>query len=151
MRLRWAALSLVLALSAVMPRVLSAQGTPTTGRERSSGGLGQNYPNPFNPETRIPFTIGDAPTCSEPGRQYKVTLRVYNLLSQLVAVPVLQGGTGGVAGGQPLENVLLTCGQYTAYWDGKYLNSTREVASGIYMYKLEVDGRPFVKKMLVSK
>jgi hypothetical protein len=134
-----------------MPRVLSAQGTPTKGRERSSGGLGQNYPNPFNPETRIPFTIGDAPTCSESGRQYKVTLRVYNLLSQLVAVPVLQGGTGGVAGGQPLESVLLTCGQYTAYWDGKYLNSTREVASGIYMYKLEVDGRPFVKKMLVSK
>jgi len=56
-----------------------------------------------------------------------------------------------VAGGQPLENVYLTCGQYTAYWDGKYINSTREVASGIYMYRLEVDGRSVVKKMLVSK
>lgn len=151
MRHRWAALSFVLALSAAMPRVLSAQGNPTTGRERSSGALGQNYPNPFNPETRIPFSIGDAPTCTEAGRQYRVTLRVYNLLSQLVAVPVLQGGTGGVAGGQPLENVYLTCGQYTAYWDGKYINSSREVASGIYMYRLEVDGRSVVKKMLVSK
>jgi hypothetical protein len=153
MKLRWAALTTVLALSAIMPRDLSAQSTTTTqGRERSSGGLGQNYPNPFNPETRIPFNIGDAPECAtDAGRQFRVTLRVYNLLSQLVAIPVLQGGTGGVAGGQALENVYLTCGQYTAYWDGKYLNSSREVASGIYMYRLEVDGRSFVKKMVVMK
>ena len=156
MKLGWAALTTVLVLSALMPRAAAAQqGTPTTqqpSRERNAGfGLGQNYPNPFNPETRIPFTVGDPPACTDPTRQYRVTLRVYNLLAQVVAVPVLQGGAGDVAGGQPLENVLLTCKQYTAYWNGKYQNSDREVASGIYLYRLEVDGRAVVKKMIVMK
>ena len=158
MKHRWAApAALVLALSAFVPHTLVAQGgtqtpPPTSRREAQSGlGLGQNYPNPFNPETRIPFTVGDLPTCSEPSRIYRVSLRIYNLLAQLVAVPVLQGGTGGVAGGQPLENVALTCRQYTAYWNGKYLNSDREVASGIYLYRLEVDGMAVVKKMIVVK
>ena len=156
MKHRWAALLVVvLALSGLMPRFLAAQGTqqPPPGRDRtgSSGALGQNYPNPFNPETRIPFKIGGHPDCTDSGRQYRVSLRIYNLLAQLVAVPVLQGAAGSVAGGQPLENVLLTCSQYTAYWDGKYVNSSREVASGIYIYVLEVDGRPFVRKRIVTK
>jgi hypothetical protein len=152
MKHRWAALIVVLALSGFMPRILAAQGSQPPGRDRSAGGaLGQNYPNPFNPETRIPFRVGDHPDCTDPGRQYRVSLRIYNLLAQLVAVPVLQGGAGTVAGGNPLENVLLTCNQYIAYWDGKYANSSKEVASGVYIYVLEVDGRPFVKKMIVMK
>jgi hypothetical protein len=153
MKHRWAALaSVVLALSVFMPRSADAQvGTAQPGRERDGGGLGQNYPNPFNPETRIPFLVGDPPTCSEPGRLRKVSLRIYNLLAQLVAVPVLVGGSGQVEGGKPLENVQLGCGQYTAYWDGKYQGTQREVASGIYLYRLEVDGRSVVKKMIVMK
>src|SRR4051794_12239630 len=122
MKLGWAALTTVLVLSALMPRAAAAQqpstqSPPTRGRN-SGFGLGQNYPNPFNPETTIPFTIGDVPTCTDPGRQYRVSLRIYNLLAQLVAVPVLQGSAGDVAGGQPLENVMLTCKEYTAYWNG---------------------------------
>ena len=154
MKHRWAALVMVLALSALMPRVVAAQqgSQPPARNDRKSGfDLGQNYPNPFNPETRIPFAVGDPPTCSDPSRQYRVSLRIYNLLAQLVAVPVLQGGAGDVAGGQPLENVALTCKEYTAYWNGKYMNTDREVASGIYLYRLEVDGRAVVKKMIVMK
>ena len=155
MKLGWAALATVLVLSAFSPSAAAAQqSSPPTPppRERQGGfGLGQNYPNPFNPETRIPFTVGDAPTCTDPARQYRVTLRIYNLLAQVVAVPVLQGGAGDVAGGQPLENVMLSCKQYTAYWNGKYQNTDREVASGIYLYRLEVDGRAVVKKMIVMK
>jgi hypothetical protein len=64
---------------------------------------------------------------------------------------MLQGGTGSVAGGQPLENVLLTCGQYTAYWDGKYLNSSREAASGVYIYRLAIDNQSTTKRMLSVK
>lgn len=151
MRHRWAALAVVLALCG-MPKILAAQGSSgQTGRAAGSGRLGQNYPNPFNPETRIPFAVGDS-VCAEPGRQYRVSLKVYNLLYQVVAIPVLQGGTGTVAGGQPLDNVLLTCNQYTAYWDGKYINTAQEVASGIYFYQLFIDGKVVVsKKMLVTK
>ena len=150
MKLRWGALSIVLVLSALMPRVLTAQGTQPPGRERKAGVLKQNYPNPFNPETRIPFSIGDE-KCEDPGRQHRVSLRIYNILSQLVAIPVLQGGTGGVAGGQRLVNVLLTCGDYVAYWDGKYMGTKSEVASGVYLYELRIDATSTVKRMLVTK
>jgi len=149
MKLRWGALVVVLVLSALMPSVLSAQGR-SPAQPRKPGVLKQNYPNPFNPETRIPFTIGDE-TCSDPGRQYKVSLRIYNILSQLVAIPVLQGGTGGVAGGQRVDNVMLTCGDYVAYWDGKYQDTKKEVASGVYLYELRIDGSSEVRRMLVTK
>lgn len=152
MTLRWAARFLVLALCALVTRAAAAQATTQSSRDPVSGSsLGQNYPNPFNSETTIPFSIGDAPSCSDAGRQYRVSLKIYNVLAQMVAVPVLQGGSSSIAGGQPLNNVLLTCGQYTAYWDGKYLSNGREVASGIYMYRLEVDGKAIFRKMIVMK
>jgi len=139
----------VLILSALMPRVLTAQGNQPPA-PRKSGVLKQNYPNPFNPETRIPFTVGDE-KCDDPGRQHKVSLRIYNILSQLVAIPVLQGGAGGVAGGVKIVNLTLTCGDYVAYWNGKFLDSQKEVASGVYLYELRIDGQSLVKRMLVTK
>lgn len=156
MKLRWAApCLLVLALGALVPAALSAQGSSPPqppSRRASAGGLGQNFPNPFNPETRIPFIVGDYPTCSEPSRLYRVTLRVYNLLAQQVAVPVLLGAEGGVAGGEPIENLQLPCRRFVAYWNGKYQNTDREVASGVYIYRLEIDGKMGgVKKMIVAK
>lgn len=153
MKLGGAAFCIVLALHVFAPRPVAAQGVQPVAprRDQPSGTLGQNYPNPFNPETRIPFVVGDAPTCSDPNKQHRVTLRIYNLLAQLVAVPVLQGGSGGVAGGAELENLGLTCAQYTAYWDGKDRRTGAEVASGIYLYRLEVDGRAVVRKMIVTK
>src|SRR5918999_5368524 len=116
MKLRWAALLFVLALGALVPGNAAAQqgNTPPNARERSPGfELGQNYPNPFNPATTIPFVVGDAPACTESSRLYRVTLRIYNVLAQLVAIPILQGGE--VAAGQPLTEVPLPCGAYTAY------------------------------------
>lgn len=149
MKQLWAALLVVLALCAFNPRSVGAQSTQTGTKDQAGAAvLGQNYPNPFNPETTIPFGIGGAPGCADPSRQYRVSLKIYNVLAQLVAIPVLQGGA---AAGQPLSNVMLTCGQYTAYWDGKYLENGREVASGVYMYRLEVDGKPLFRKMIVMK
>jgi hypothetical protein len=147
MKLRWGALCTVLVLSALMPRVLTAQGNQNPARK--PGVLKQNYPNPFNPETRIPFTIDEK--CEDPGRQHKVSLRIFNILSQLVAIPVLQGGAGGVAGGVLLSELMLTCGDYVAYWDGKYMGTKTEVASGVYLYELRIDGVPLVNRMLVMK
>jgi hypothetical protein len=142
------ALAIVLTL-VFMPRVGAAQGT--AARKEPAVKIGQNYPNPFNPETWIPFTIGDVPACSEGSRQYKVSVRIYNILMQQVATPIIQGGAGNVAGGQPFENLMLTCGNYVAYWDGFYQGTKKEAASGVYIYIIEVDGKKFPKKMLSVK
>jgi hypothetical protein len=147
------ALLLVLVSGAFMPSRSAAQGiqTQTSGGQGAGLQLNQNYPNPVVQDTHIPFVIGDAQGCADPGRQYRVTLKVYNLLAQQVAVPVLQGGVGNAAGGESLENQLLTCGSYLAYWDGKYSQTGDDVASGIYLFRLEVDGKVLVKKMIVRK
>ncbi|HUF27196.1 MAG TPA: hypothetical protein VMM18_09480 [Gemmatimonadaceae bacterium] len=150
MKHRWAALIFVLALTALVTRGADAQGG--TGRDRGAGmELGQNFPNPFNPETRIPFALGDPDQC-DAARLYRVTLRVYNVLSQPVATPLLQGeGAPPDMAGRTLENLSLPCGRYTAYWDGNYMNTSREVASGVYLYVLEVDGRKILRRMIVTK
>ena len=112
--------------------------------------LKQNYPNPFNPATTIPFTLNGDLFAN--GHRPRVTLKIYNVLAQLVAVPILQGT------GEDLDNLELTCGTagsvpcpFTAYWDGKVLKTDREAASGVYIYQLVVDGRRFTKKMIVMK
>ena len=147
----WAGGLFVLALLALPASSATAQGQQSSRDNRTGSELRQNYPNPFNPETRIAFSVGGFPNCVEPGRQYRVSLKIFNLLAQPVAVPVLQGGASGVAGGQPLENVFLTCGEYTAYWDGKVSGTNREAASGVYAYRLEVNGSPITRKMTIRK
>jgi hypothetical protein len=71
------------------------------------------------------------------------------VLAQLVAIPILQGT------GEKLDNIELGCGgascPFTAYWDGKVLNSDREAASGVYLYQLVVDGTRYTRKMIVMK
>lgn len=151
----WRALLMVLVLSAFMPGRSAAQGTSSqTGGGQGAGfRLKQNYPNPVTEDTRIPFAVGDEQGCLDSGRQHRVSLRIYNLLAQLVAVPVLQGGVGNAGGGEPLENLLLTCSteDYTAYWNGKSSQSGEDVPPGIYLFRLEVDGKVLVKKMIVRK
>ena len=158
MRRRWAALA-VLALGLLQHPGAQAQ-PPQAAHARNPGViLGQNYPNPFTPDTRIPFSVGDAAGCKDPNRQFKVTLRIYNLLSQPIAVPVMQDGGGGVSTGQPIEGKMLPCSQYTAYWDGQYqtlrdgkmVSTGRPVPEGIYLYRLEVDGFVIVRKMVVKR
>jgi hypothetical protein len=148
---RWAARFFVLALCALVPGQLFAQGQQSSKDPRTGSSLEQNYPNPFNPETRIPFRIGGYPNCVSQGRQYRVSLRIFNVLAQQVAIPILQGGAPGVAGGQLLESLLLPCGEYTGYWDGKLRNG-REAASGIYGIRLEIEGSsPLMRKMTIRK
>ena len=150
MKLRWAALTVVLALSALMPRGASAQTSQPPSGQRRSGSVGQNYPNPFNPATRLPFIIGDTAQCD--GSRHRVSLRIYNLLAQVVAIPVIEGASSTTGGGEPIENIELECGRYVAFWNGKYLSTSRDAASGVYMYRLEVDGRTAaVGKMFYGK
>ncbi len=110
--------------------------------------LKQNYPNPFNPATTIPFTLGGELFAS--GHRPKVSLKVYNVLAQLVAVPILQGT------GEPLDNLELTCADparcaFSAYWDGNVRRTGQQAASGVYLYQLVVDGTRYTKKMVVMK
>ncbi len=151
---RWAALALALALCAFTPKYAAGQSSgPPRGRS-AGGSLGQNYPNPFNPETFIPFTIGDS-TCSDGGASHVVSLRIYNILAQLVAVPILQGGSStsgaSAAAGRPVANLSLSCGRYTAYWDGKLMNTNMEAPSGLYVYELVIDGQRLVRKAFSAK
>lgn len=142
---RWAALTLVLALWCLAPESAAGQAAPAEQlqpRGRKAGTLGQNYPNPVNPETHIPFSLA----CAEgAATDFIVSVRIYNVLAQLVAVPVLQEG------GEPLENISLPCGEYVGYWDGKVRRTGREAPSGIYIYELVVDGERTAKKMFVGK
>lgn len=140
----WAVMWLgVLAVGVEARAAWSQQGAPPATVQ-----LKQNYPNPFNPATTIPFSLG-ADLFSGNHRP-TVSLKVYNVLAQLVAVPILQGT------GEPLDNVQLSCGStttcdFSAYWDGNVMNSGRQAASGIYIYQLVVDGRRFTKKMIIMK
>jgi hypothetical protein len=140
-RYAWAVLGLGLWAAGVAVREARGQGPLTVE-------LKQNYPNPFNPATTIPFALGGDAFAN--GHRPKVSLKIYNVLAQLVAVPVLQGT------GEPLDKLELTCSAstgcaFTAYWDGNVTNSGRQAASGVYIYQLTVDGARFTKKMVIMK
>jgi len=141
-RYAWAVLGLGLVAAGTSTAVGQGEARPPAVQ------LKQNYPNPFNPATTIPFALGAELFVD--GHRPKVSLRIYNVLAQLVAIPILQGA------GERLDGLELTCTNptgcsYTAYWDGTVLNTGREAASGVYIYQLAVDGQRLTKKMVVTK
>ena len=143
---RWAALALGLALWCFSPEPAVGQTVSPPDQQqprgRKTGTLGQNYPNPVNPETNIPFSLA----CEEGVvSEHIVSVRIYNVLAQLVAVPVILGR------GDALDNIKLPCGEYIGYWNGKVGSSGRAAASGTYIYELIVDGERSARKMLVDK
>jgi hypothetical protein len=143
-RYAWAVLGLGLLAVGIGAR-------PAAGQQSGSAAavlLKQNYPNPFNPTTTIPFSLGAELFAN--GHRPKASLKIYNVLAQLVAVPILQGT------GEKLDNVELSCASttscdFSAYWDGTVLNTGQPAASGIYIYQLVVDGQRFTKKMIIMK
>ena len=157
MKLRWAALMAVLALGVLVPATATAQAalpTPppaqTPAEPRSPEfTLGQNSPNPFGSATVIPFQLGNPEDCRDSVRQYHVTLRIYNVLAQLVAIPILQSGE--FASGQSIVNLSMRCGSYTAFWNRMYLNTSQPVLPGVYLYRFEVDGRAVARKMVIVR
>jgi hypothetical protein len=83
--------------------------------------LMQNYPNPFNPATQISFQIAE---------RADVLLRVFDPLGREVAT---------------LVNEKMTPGYYTRVFDGS------ELASGVYLYRLQANGYVQTKKLLLTK
>lgn len=88
--------------------------------------LEQNYPNPFNPGTFIQYKLP---------RDEKVVLKIYNLLGQKIRTLVDREQKAGV---------------HKIRWDGKD-DLGREVASGIYFYKIKAGSFTKTRKMLLLK
>lgn len=83
--------------------------------------LYQNYPNPFNPATEIKFSLAE---------DAKVNLSVFNTNGQLVRT-LLDGHTEK--------------GYHTVNFKADELNS------GMYLYKLDVNGKVHTRKMIMLK
>jgi hypothetical protein len=127
--------------------LLVGVGTPVAGQANLSPPrieLKENYPNPFFPTTTIPFLI--APEVCTRGHQPVVSLKIYNVLVQVVAIPVLANGSA-----ERLDSLRLRCGEYHAFWDGKYLDGRGEATPGVYYYQLTVDGERYTRKMIAQK
>lgn len=138
----------LLAIFVLAPKLALDAQQPLRGTNQVE--LQQNYPNPFNPATTIPFRLSADLWAS--GRRPIVSLKIYNVLAQQVAVPSLQQS------GQALDNVELDCVNpnsgfcdFSAYWDGLYQGSTRSAASGVYVYQLVVNGQRSSRRMIVMK
>ncbi|MBX7150851.1 carboxypeptidase regulatory-like domain-containing protein [bacterium] len=88
--------------------------------------LKQNYPNPFNPSTTIAFDLPQDGT---------LKLVVYNLLGQRV---------------KTLYSGFQLAGSYRISWDGKN-ELGQQVASGVYLYRVEAGAFVKTKKMMLIK
>jgi hypothetical protein len=85
-----------------------------------------NYPNPFNASTQLRFVLPSDTV---------VSLRIYNIAGQLQRV-LWQG--------------LLPAGVHHVAWDGRNKNGA-PVASGVYLYVLEIAEKRLAQKMLLLR
>lgn len=88
--------------------------------------LHQNYPNPFNMSTSIEYSIPN---------KADVTLTIYNVLGQVVSY---------------WNASSLPAGNYRYEWDGTNEQGS-DIASGIYLYRLQYGSFALTKKMLLLK
>jgi len=88
--------------------------------------LHQNYPNPFNPATTISFSLA---------RDSQTSIKVFNIQGKQIA---------------NLLNEHRKSGSHTITWDGKDQNG-REVASGVYYYRLETPFNTATQKMTLLR
>jgi photosystem II stability/assembly factor-like uncharacterized protein len=91
--------------------------------------LEQSYPNPFNRGTVIRFEIPSSLANTS------TRLAIYNLQGKLV---------------RELINRRLPAGNYVARWEGRN-DADREVASGIYLYRLHVGNVTEMRKLTLLK
>ncbi len=111
------------------------QDKPIAGSSPSNYLLHQNFPNPFSTEGRS-RTAGNAGTVirfeiSSKLANQQARLAIYNVRGELV---------------RELINKKLPAGNYLARWEGKD-NAGRDVASGIYLYRLQVGSVMEMRKL----
>lgn len=88
--------------------------------------LNQNFPNPFNPSTMITYSLG---------REAHVRLCVYNILGQTVKTLVDDDAAAGI---------------HKVVWDGTDSRG-RQLASGIYFYRMTAGEYTFTRKMTLLR
>jgi len=88
--------------------------------------LAQNYPNPFNPQTVIQYSLSE---------DCQVKISIYNILGQRVQV---------------LVNEYQLAGHNSVVWEGKN-SKGKNVASGVYFYRIQAGEFTQVKKMVIIK
>jgi hypothetical protein len=88
--------------------------------------LGQNYPNPFNPMTTFKFTLP---------RTDRVKIAIYDVTGREVV--------------RLLDEVRMV-GTYELNWSGKNA-AGRQIASGMYFYRIETSAGAITKKMTLLK
>lgn len=88
--------------------------------------LSQNYPNPFNPRTTIAFSLA---------QRANIRVAVYDVNGALV---------------RTLANESRAPGAYELTWDGRD-DGGRQVASGVYFYRLTAGNFTQTKKMVLLK
>ncbi|OQC71225.1 MAG: hypothetical protein BWX46_00646 [Candidatus Cloacimonetes bacterium ADurb.Bin003] len=85
-----------------------------------------NYPNPFNPETTICYTTK---------ANVQAKLEIFNIKGQKI---------------RTLIDAIHNEGNHSIVWNG-YDDFSRKVASGVYFYRLNIEGKTFQRKMLLLK
>lgn len=105
--------------------VIEGRATDTETTRLHLFSLEQNFPNPFANSTTVGFSLQNAGS---------VTLRVYNVLGQVVATLA--------------DNESFAAGPHTMSWTPVRGDGT-SLASGTYFYSLEVDGVRETKRMTV--
>ena len=83
--------------------------------------LSRNYPNPFNAATTIEFSLG---------RPSEVTIDIYDLLGRAVAM---------------LDLGRMSPGRHEVSWNAG------DNPSGVYFYRLRVDGDSETRRMVLLK
>jgi immune inhibitor A len=96
------------------------------GSEVKYFSLEQNFPNPFNPRTQIAYTLA---------KSDKVKIEIFNLLGEKVKTLVEERQNSGF---------------HLVSWDGKNERG-KELASGIYLYRLIAGKYQETKKMMLLR
>jgi FlgD Ig-like domain len=88
--------------------------------------LDQNWPNPFSPRTTIRFSLAS---------ESQIDLNVYDACGRCI---------------RNLYQGVLPAGRHSVLWHG-YLDNGTRVESGVYYYRMAVDGRVESRKMTILR
>ena len=111
----------------VVPVYVYYEPTGIEDTEPARLALRGNYPNPFGPGTTIAYELPAAA---------RVDLRIYDVAGRLVRT-LVDGSTVGA-------------GRHAVPWDGRN-DDGEQLASGVYLYRLEVGGEIMTKRMVLMR